>query len=109
MMDSEYAIQLATAAGYDVITTCSKRNFDYVKGLGAVQAFDYHDGQVTEKLAAFLDQGECAGIFMVAGLKEGNDAACKVAAAAEQSVCLLFYLIPRTFVRPHPTPYREKS
>ncbi|KUL82427.1 hypothetical protein ZTR_11200 [Talaromyces verruculosus] len=37
------AIQLATAAGYDVITTCSKKNFDYVKSLGAVNVFDYTD------------------------------------------------------------------
>lgn len=60
------AIQLATAAGYDVIATCSSKNFDYVKGLGAVQVFDYKDTDVTEKVAAELDKGECAGIFMAA-------------------------------------------
>jgi NADPH:quinone reductase-like Zn-dependent oxidoreductase len=80
------AIQLATAAGYDVITTCSKNNFDYVKGLGAVQVFDYKDPDVTEKIAAELDKCECAGVFMAAGLKEGNIAACKVAAASKQTV-----------------------
>ncbi len=30
------AIQLSIAAGYEVITTCSPRNFDFVKRLGAV-------------------------------------------------------------------------
>jgi NADPH:quinone reductase-like Zn-dependent oxidoreductase len=80
------AIQLATAAGYDVITTCSKKNFDYVKGLGAVQAFDYRDADTMEKIAAELDKGECAGIFMAAGLKDGNVAAYKVAEASKQRV-----------------------
>ena len=36
------AIQLAVAAGYEVITTASPRNFDYVRSLGASLAFDYH-------------------------------------------------------------------
>jgi NADPH:quinone reductase-like Zn-dependent oxidoreductase len=35
------AIQLAVAAGYEVITTASPKNFDYVKKLGASQVFDY--------------------------------------------------------------------
>jgi NADPH:quinone reductase-like Zn-dependent oxidoreductase len=35
------AIQLAVAAGYDVITTASPRNADYVMSLGASQVFDY--------------------------------------------------------------------
>lgn len=34
------AIQLAAAAGYEVITTASPHRFEYVKGLGAAQAFD---------------------------------------------------------------------
>lgn len=82
------AIQLVAAAGYDVIATCSKTNFDYVKALGAIQVFDYRDADVTEKLAAELDKGECAGIFMAAGLKDGNIAACKVAATSKQTVSL---------------------
>jgi len=80
------AIQLATAAGYNVIVTCSKKNFDYVKSLAAVQVFDYKDTDVTEKVAAELDRGECVGVFMAAGLKDGNVAACKVAAASKQKV-----------------------
>lgn len=83
------AIQLATAAGYDIITTCSERNFDYVKSLGAVNAFDYSDRDVAETIAAELDKGECAGIFMAAGLDDGNAKALKVAGATEQRVCTL--------------------
>ncbi|KAL2194475.1 chaperonin 10-like protein [Corynascus similis CBS 632.67] len=80
------AIQLVTGAGYDAITTCSKNNFDYVKSLGAISAFDYKDPDVTEKLAAELDKGECAGVFMAAGLNDGNIAAWKVAAASKQTL-----------------------
>jgi NADPH:quinone reductase-like Zn-dependent oxidoreductase len=79
------AIQLATAAGYDVITTCSK-NFDYVKSLGAVNVFDYMDIEVLARVAAELDKGECAGIFMAASLKDGNTAACEIASMCKQNV-----------------------
>ena len=80
------AIQLCAAAGYDVITTCSKNNFDYAKQLGATQVFDYKDADVTERISAVLDKSKCAGIFMAAGLKDGNVAACKVAASCKQRV-----------------------
>jgi NADPH:quinone reductase-like Zn-dependent oxidoreductase len=44
------AIQLAVAAGYEVIATASPRNFDYVRKLGASRAFDYNDDNVVPKL-----------------------------------------------------------
>ena len=48
------AIQLAAAAGYEVITTASPRNFEYVRSLGAAQVFDYNSpGVVPEVIAAF--------------------------------------------------------
>ncbi len=48
------AIQLAVAAGYEVITTASPRNFAYVKGLGARQVFDYNSTTVvTDIITAF--------------------------------------------------------
>ena len=37
------AIQMAVAAGVEVVTTASPSNFEYVKKLGAKQCFDYHD------------------------------------------------------------------
>jgi NADPH:quinone reductase-like Zn-dependent oxidoreductase len=46
------AIQLAVAAGYEVITTASPKNFEYVKKLGASQAFDYKSPTVGEDLLA---------------------------------------------------------
>lgn len=48
------AIQLAVAAGYEVITTASPKNFDYVRKLGASQVFDYNDkGVVQDVIQAF--------------------------------------------------------
>ncbi|KAH9907944.1 chaperonin 10-like protein [Xylariomycetidae sp. FL2044] len=80
------AIQLATAAGFDVIATCSTNNFEYVRNLGAVEVFDYKDPDVTEKLTAALDQTTCAGVFMAAGGKRGNAAAYGVARRCKQKV-----------------------
>jgi len=37
------AIQFAKLSGYKVITTCSPRNFDLVRSLGADSVFDYKD------------------------------------------------------------------
>ncbi|RYP78390.1 hypothetical protein DL771_000575 [Monosporascus sp. 5C6A] len=39
-------VQLCAAAGYEVITTASARNFDYAKKLGAAQVFDYNSPTV---------------------------------------------------------------
>ena len=61
------AIQLAKAAGFQVVTTCSPRNFDYVKSLGASQIFDYNSPSVADDVAAELDKGTCAGIYLAAG------------------------------------------
>ncbi|HEY2277170.1 MAG TPA: zinc-binding alcohol dehydrogenase family protein [Streptosporangiaceae bacterium] len=46
------AIQLATAAGYEVITTASPRNFGYVRSLGAKQVFDYASPTVVPDIIA---------------------------------------------------------
>lgn len=43
-------IQLLKLSGYKVITTCSPRNFDYVKSLGADDVFDYKDAGCVEKI-----------------------------------------------------------
>jgi NADPH:quinone reductase-like Zn-dependent oxidoreductase len=47
-------IQLAVAAGYEVITTASAKNFAYVKSLGAAEVFDYNSPTVIDDLVAAL-------------------------------------------------------
>lgn len=46
------AIQLAAAAGYEVFTTASPKNFDYVKSLGASQVWDYRSATIVEDIIA---------------------------------------------------------
>lgn len=48
----QYAIQLARASGFKVVTTSSPRNFDLLKSLGATAVFDYHDPSVVDKVKA---------------------------------------------------------
>ena len=48
------AIQLAVAAGYEVIATASPRNFGYVTNLGASRVFDYNSPEVVADIVAAL-------------------------------------------------------
>ena len=59
------AIQLAVAAGYEVITTSSPRNFDYVKSLGASQVFDYNSKTVVEDVTEALRGKTIAGALAI--------------------------------------------
>ncbi|ULH18307.1 zinc-binding alcohol dehydrogenase family protein (plasmid) [Deinococcus sp. KNUC1210] len=67
------AIQLAVAAGYEVITTASPHNFEYVRTLGASQVFDYRSGTVVPDLIAALQGKTLAGALSIAS---GSAAAC---------------------------------
>jgi NADPH:quinone reductase-like Zn-dependent oxidoreductase len=66
------AIQLAVAAGYDVIATASPRNFDYVKRLGAREAYDYNSKAVVADIVRALGR-EVAGALAIG---VGSAAAC---------------------------------
>ncbi|KAM3065320.1 hypothetical protein ACMFMG_004296 [Clarireedia jacksonii] len=59
------AIQLAVAAGYDVITTCSPRNFELVKKLGASQVFDYNSKTVVSDIIRVLQNVTVAGAMSI--------------------------------------------
>lgn len=52
------AIQLAVAAGYEVATTASPTNFEYVKALGASHALDHRDPNVVEEALKVLKPGD---------------------------------------------------
>lgn len=67
------AIQLAVAAGYDVVATASPRNFAYVKGLGAREAFDYNSKTVVADIVKSLGGREIAGALAIG---VGSAAAC---------------------------------
>lgn len=51
-------IQLAIAAGLEVVTTASTANHDLMRSLGATHVFDHHDSDVSEKLLGVLRNGD---------------------------------------------------
>jgi NADPH:quinone reductase-like Zn-dependent oxidoreductase len=57
------AVQLAVASGVQVVATCSKRNFDYVKALGATHVIDYNDDSVVDQIVEALQGTKFAGAF----------------------------------------------
>ena len=59
------AIQLAVASGYNVITTCSPKNFEYVRSLGASQVFDYNSKTVVADVIKALKGGTIAGALSI--------------------------------------------
>jgi NADPH:quinone reductase-like Zn-dependent oxidoreductase len=67
------AVQLAAAAGYEVFTTASPRNFEYLKKLGAAQVFDYHSKTVVKDIIKALKGKTMAGALAIA---TGSTALC---------------------------------
>jgi len=49
------AIQFAKLSGLKVVTTCSPRNFDLVRGLGADAVFDYRHPECAKKIRQLTD------------------------------------------------------
>jgi len=60
-----HAIQLAVAAGYDVVATASPRNFAYLKKLGARRVFDYRDPAVARLISEDLSGRLLAGAVSI--------------------------------------------
>jgi NADPH:quinone reductase-like Zn-dependent oxidoreductase len=59
------AVQLAVAAGYDVVTTASPRNFDRMRALGASAVFDYASPSAVRDITAALAGKNVAAVFAV--------------------------------------------
>jgi NADPH:quinone reductase-like Zn-dependent oxidoreductase len=59
------AIQLAVAADYTVITTCSPSNFPFVKRLGASHVFDYRSASAVAEITALMRASESAGAVAI--------------------------------------------
>jgi NADPH:quinone reductase-like Zn-dependent oxidoreductase len=74
------AIQLAVAAGYEVFTTASPKNFEYVKKLGASQVFDYKSPTIIPNIISALKGKTTAGALSI-----GHGAAEACMAILDQS------------------------
>lgn len=60
------AIQLAVSAGYEVFTTASPHNFNYVKKLGAAQVFNYKTKTVVNDIVKAFKGKKAAGAISMA-------------------------------------------
>lgn len=67
------AIQLAKAAGYDVIATSSPHNFEYMHMLGASTTFSYKSETVVQDITKVLSQKTVAGAIAIGN---GSTEAC---------------------------------
>lgn len=80
------AIQLARAAGFEVITTASEKNFEYMKRLGASHVFDYNKEDIVSEIAVQLDVSDCAGIFQAAGMMSSTGPCLQIAKQVKQDI-----------------------
>lgn len=60
-------IQLAVAAGYEVIATASPKNFEYVKSLGAMDVYDYCSSTIVDDLVSACQGRTMAGALDCVG------------------------------------------
>ncbi|KAH7180099.1 uncharacterized protein B0J16DRAFT_348163 [Fusarium flagelliforme] len=67
------AVQLAVAAGYDVIATASPKNWEKVRGLGACAVFDYRSPSATTDIVSAFQDRKCAGAVAIG---QGSLAKC---------------------------------
>ena len=51
----QFAVQIAAARGCEVVATASPDNHEFLRGLGASEVIDYHQGPVSEQLSAPVD------------------------------------------------------
>ncbi|KAI1244361.1 hypothetical protein MGN70_014232 [Eutypa lata] len=75
------AIQLAVAAGYEVFTTASPKNFDLCKKIGASRVFDYHSETITQELLDAFKGKKCVGAFAIQS--SSSDVVLEVVAKSE--------------------------
>lgn len=80
-----YAIQLARLYGFNIVTTCSPRNFDAVKALGATHVLDYNDKSVVDQIKQAAP--DLSYVFDTIGNKESSGLASKAVHASGGTLC----------------------
>ncbi|KAI1631600.1 oxidoreductase [Biscogniauxia mediterranea] len=76
------AIQLAIAAGCEVVATASRKSFDYVKQLGAAEVVDYRSPNKKEELLKLFRTRELAGAFDAIGVEDTFNSTAEIVAQA---------------------------
>lgn len=86
----QIAIQMAKHAGYKVVATCSPKNKEECKKLGAEETFDYRDEHVIAKIKAYT-QDRVTGAYDT--ITEGDTTElCHDAMATDKSAIILVSL-----------------
>ncbi|KAJ5802169.1 oxidoreductase [Penicillium pulvis] len=88
------AIQLAVRAGYEVFTTSSPHNFNYVRKLGAAKVFNYKSKTVVDDMVTALKGKQVAGAISMA--HEGTKRCMDILARCDgkRFVSLAAYPVP---------------
>ncbi len=94
-------MQLAIAAGYEVITTASPKNFDYVKKLGAARVFDYHSATIVEELIEALKGKVIAGALDCIGIQGVFESCVQVVSKSEGKKFIATVRLPIPENLPH--------
>jgi NADPH:quinone reductase-like Zn-dependent oxidoreductase len=90
------AIQLAVAAGYDVLATASPRNFEMVKKLGANRVFDYRSTQVVQDIIKALDGQTLAGAMSIGPGSVNPCLDILGACRGDKVLAIVTYPVPKT-------------
>lgn len=77
------AVQLAAAAGVEVIATASEKNFGMVKEAGAAHVFDYHSKTIEDELADVMKGRVLYGAYDAVGSADTTKACAKALAKAK--------------------------
>lgn len=89
-------IQLACAAGYQVVTTCSPRSFEQAKRLGASLVYDYNNPLLEAEMTKDLQGKRIAGAFAIGA---GSVELCVAVLGAQGSACRK-YVVKASFPWP---------
>jgi len=71
-------VQMATHAGYEVVSVASKRNHEMVKGLGASMCFDQSDSTLVDDIVTYLNGKEVVGAYDAISNDSTLNAICEI-------------------------------
>ena len=81
----QFAIQLASIYGLNVVTTCSPRNSDLVKSLGAKHVYDYNSPDVTDRIRK--DVPDLKYVFDTIGNEANSSGLAANSASPDSTLC----------------------
>ncbi|KAG8427469.1 putative secondary metabolism biosynthetic enzyme [Metarhizium acridum] len=103
-----FAIQYAKLSGYKVITTCSPRNNDLVKALGAEAVFDYNDPECAAKIRAYTNDSLAIAFDTISLADSAKICEGALASSPPPGTTLRYHaLLPRTTARSDVTDTRS--